>query len=51
MNKDDIDKVETLIGYLEYCYKQLLFDRTPDELKSVIDEAKEWIEEIKKQQL
>jgi len=46
MKQDDIDKIETLIGYLEY-YVQL--DSVPDELPCVIIEAKEWVNDLKEQ--
>lgn len=44
MTQDEYNKMETLVGYLEYFVKQ----RTPteneaDEISSVIDEANEYL--------
>lgn len=51
MNEDQINKVETLIGYLEYFLKK----RNPianeaDEIVAVVKEAGEWIKEEKENQ-
>ena len=47
MNKDDIDKIETLIGYLEYFTNIVTPGIVPNELPAVIIEAKEWMNDIK----
>ena len=44
MNQDQIDKVETLIGYLEYFLKRrTAIENSADEILAVVREAEEWI--------
>jgi hypothetical protein len=47
LTKESIDKIETLIGYLEYFNEAVTPEVQPSELSDVIKEAKEWIEELK----
>jgi len=47
LTPESIDKIETLIGYLEYFNDARFVSVTPPELTRVIAEAKEWIEELK----
>ena len=46
MTKDDFNKVEKLIGELEYAYKYCLITDKEDNEK-ILAEAKEWLEELK----
>lgn len=48
MTQEDIDKIETLIGYLKYFDKDVLPKMRPSELAHVIKEAEEWINDLKK---
>ena len=49
MKQDEINKVETLIGYLEYfCGKRTTLENASDEILKVIQEAREWIDSEKK---
>lgn len=46
MDKDCIDKIECLIGYLEKWHRTDPMN-VPSELPEVIQEANEWIESLK----
>lgn len=44
MTEDQINKVETLIGYLEYFVKKRTFiENASDQIPAVIEEANEWV--------
>ena len=47
MNQDDIDKIETLIGYLKYFYETSTPVSHINELADVIKEANVWVNELK----
>ena len=46
MTEDDINKIETLISYLEYL-NGLVLTSTTDVISGCIEEANEWVQEIK----
>ena len=46
MTEDDINKIETLIGFLEYL-NGLVLNPTTDVISGCIEEANEWVKEIK----
>jgi hypothetical protein len=47
MKQEDIDKIETLIGYLKYFYDNSTPLTHIDELSDVIKEANEWVNDLK----
>lgn len=53
MNKENIDKIECLIGYLKYLQKEKWCLRCgfiiPQELPFIIEQAEVWVEELKQQ--
>lgn len=51
MNDDDIEKIECLIGYLEYWCKNGTPKLPPQELPAIIEEAKQWLAKNTEQQV
>lgn len=50
--EDIINKVEDLIGYLEYFInKRTELENRSDEIRAVVAEAKEWIFDLKQAEL
>ena len=51
MNDDDIEKIECLIGYLEYWCKNGTPKLPPQELPAIIEEAEQWLAKTTEQLL
>lgn len=47
MTQDDINKIETLIGYLQPLYDDLKSKSGWQFLPGVIEEAEQWLDELK----
>jgi hypothetical protein len=45
VSEDEVNKVETILGYLEYYFKRDAFP--PQFMAGVIEEANEWLQELR----
>jgi len=49
MEEDDVNKIECLIGYLEYWNRDSSMKFPPQELNAILEDANEWLNAIKEQ--